>query len=92
MHLTILPTAESHFEELRRVQDIVAREKCYLAFLQAPPREQAFDFFRNIVTNGFGVLAVMRARSCSKRDTGGARSMRPLPDDARTYTDTTIAS
>ena len=52
MHLAILPTAESHFEELRRVQDIVAREKRYLAFLQAPPPEQAFDFFQNIVTNG----------------------------------------
>jgi len=52
MPLSILPTAESNFEDLRRVQDIVAREKCYLAFLQAPPPEQAFDFFRNIVTNG----------------------------------------
>jgi putative acetyltransferase len=31
--------------------DTVAREQRYLAFLQAPPREQAFAFYRNIVTN-----------------------------------------
>ena len=51
MKLSIVPTAESHFEGLRNALDDVAREKRYLAFLQAPPPEQAFDFFQDIVTN-----------------------------------------
>lgn len=51
MSFAIAPTAESHFEGLRQVLDIVAREKRYLAFLQAPPEEEAFAFYRNIVAN-----------------------------------------
>lgn len=49
--LSIVPTAECHFEGLRQTLDTVAREKKYLAFLNAPPPEEAFVFFRNIVTN-----------------------------------------
>ena len=51
MALAIVPTAESHFEGLRQVLDTVAREKRYLAFLQAPPKPEAFAFFRHIVAN-----------------------------------------
>lgn len=51
MNLAIIPTAEPYFEGLRQALDTVAREKQYLAFLQAPPAEEAFAFFRNIVTN-----------------------------------------
>lgn len=51
MSITIAPTAESHFEGLRQALDIVAREKRYLAFLKAPPPEEAFAFYRNIVAN-----------------------------------------
>lgn len=47
----IAPTAETHFEGLRLALDAVAREKRYLAFIQAPPVEEAFAFFRNIVAN-----------------------------------------
>lgn len=51
MHFAIVPTAETYFEGLRQALDIVAREKRYLAFLQAPPSPEAFAFFRNIVVN-----------------------------------------
>lgn len=51
MKLSIVPTAESHFEGLRNAVDIVAREKRYLAYLQAPPREQQIAFLRNIIAN-----------------------------------------
>ena len=34
---------------------------------------------------------VMRARSFSSRVSSGAKSIRPLPDEARTNTDATIA-
>lgn len=49
--LSIVPTDESHFEGLRKALDTVARERRYLAFLQAPPSEEAFAFFQNIVAN-----------------------------------------
>lgn len=52
MSVEIVPLAESHFEGLRCALDIVAREKRYLAFGQAPPPEQAYAFYRNILTNG----------------------------------------
>jgi hypothetical protein len=51
MSLSIVPLAESHFEGLRRAFDSIAREKRYLAFLQAPPLEQGLAFYRNIVKN-----------------------------------------
>jgi len=49
MNTRIVPLAESHFEPLYGVLDEVAREKRFLALTQAPPREEAFAFFRNIV-------------------------------------------
>ena len=51
MSTEIVPLTETHFEGLRCALDIVAREKRYLAFIQAPPTQQAYDFYRNILTN-----------------------------------------
>lgn len=51
MTTKIVPLTESHFDALRLVLDLVAREKRYLAFLRAPPAEQAFEFYRNVVAN-----------------------------------------
>jgi ribosomal protein S18 acetylase RimI-like enzyme len=51
MNYTIAPTAESHFSGLFTAIDTVARERKYLAFLQAPAREQSFAFYRSIVEN-----------------------------------------
>ncbi len=49
MNTQIVPLAESHFEDLREVLDSVAREKRFLALTQAPPRDEAFAFYRSIV-------------------------------------------
>jgi len=49
MNPSIVPLAESHFASLHRALDVVAREKRFLAFLQAPPAEQAFAFYRQIL-------------------------------------------
>jgi len=51
MSTKIVPLAESHFEALRAALDVVAREKRYLAFVQAPAPEQAYAFYRNILAN-----------------------------------------
>lgn len=53
MSILITPTVEYYFEGLHNVLDAVAREKRYLAFTQAPPRDEACSFFRNIVANDF---------------------------------------
>jgi putative acetyltransferase len=51
MTYSIIPTVESHFPGLYKTIDTVARERRFLAFLQAPPQEQSFAFYRNIVDN-----------------------------------------
>jgi len=52
MATEIHPNSERHFEGLRQALDIVAREGRYLAFLQAPPPQQAYAFYRGIIDNG----------------------------------------
>jgi ribosomal protein S18 acetylase RimI-like enzyme len=51
MPYSIVPISEAHFAGLHAAMDTVAREQRYLAFLRAPPHEQSFAFYRNIVTN-----------------------------------------
>jgi ribosomal protein S18 acetylase RimI-like enzyme len=51
MSYSVLPTAEEHFAGLHDALDVVAREKQFLAFLQAPPLEETLAFYRHIVTN-----------------------------------------
>lgn len=51
MPYTLAPTTEAHFSGLHRALDVVARERKYLAFLQAPPFEDSLPFYRNIVAN-----------------------------------------
>ncbi len=43
----VVPLTEAHFHQLHAVLDEVAREKRYLAMLQAPPREQTYAFLRD---------------------------------------------
>lgn len=52
MSANVVPLTEAHFERLHAVLDEVAREKRYLAMLQAPPREQTFAFLRDSLNNG----------------------------------------
>ena len=41
---------ESLFEPLRRALDVVARERRYLALTEAPPAEQAYEFYRRVIS------------------------------------------
>ena len=47
----IVPLSEGHFEGLHFAFDSVAREGRFLAFLQAPPKEQTFEYYRNVLRN-----------------------------------------
>ncbi|MBJ2156297.1 GNAT family N-acetyltransferase [Variovorax sp. IB41] len=50
---SIVSTEERHFESLYLALDTVAREKKYLAQIQAPPWEQSLAFYRNVLAEGF---------------------------------------
>jgi putative acetyltransferase len=52
MPFDIQPLAEAHVASLHLALDSVAREKRYLAFQQAPPREEAFAFYRGQIASG----------------------------------------
>jgi RimJ/RimL family protein N-acetyltransferase len=47
MDITIVPIAAEHIEAFHRMLDAVARERKYLAFLEAPPLEDARAFIMN---------------------------------------------
>ena len=52
VNVVILPIAESHAEGFRACLDAVAREKKYLAQIEAPPIERVRSFVRESVASG----------------------------------------
>jgi ribosomal protein S18 acetylase RimI-like enzyme len=53
MDLRILPIAEEHIEGFRSVLDSVAKERRYLAFLEAPSLEESRGFVRRNIAKGY---------------------------------------
>jgi RimJ/RimL family protein N-acetyltransferase len=53
MNFQIVPIAEEHIEAFRSVLDSVARERRYLAFLEAPPLEETRKFVRRNIQKGY---------------------------------------
>jgi ribosomal protein S18 acetylase RimI-like enzyme len=59
MNVRIVPIAEEHIAEFHRVLDAVARERKYLAFLEAPPLDAARAFIHNnIAKNNVQLVAL----------------------------------
>jgi RimJ/RimL family protein N-acetyltransferase len=55
----IVPTAEQYVEGFHAAVDVVARERRYLAFLQAPPLEGSRSFVQSVLGGaGVQVLAI----------------------------------
>lgn len=52
MDPVILPIAEEHIESFHAAVDVVARERKYLAFLEAVPLEEMAVFVRNNIRTG----------------------------------------
>ena len=48
-----------HIEGFRHAVDVVARERKYLAFLEAPPLEHTRTFVRDIIAKGYPHLVVL---------------------------------
>ena len=53
MDLQILPIEEEHIEGFRSVLDAVAKERRYLAFLEAPSLEETRGFVRRNISKGY---------------------------------------
>ena len=52
MSAVVIATEEKHLTDLYTVIDSVARERKYLAFTKAPPREHSLEFYRGLLKSG----------------------------------------
>jgi ribosomal protein S18 acetylase RimI-like enzyme len=59
MAVEIVPISQDHIEGFHRALDFVARERRYLAFLEAPPPESTRAFVLNNITEGYPQLVVL---------------------------------
>lgn len=57
--ITILQITEEHIEGFHRCLDMVARERKYLGFLQAPPLESTSEFVRRNIDRGIPQLVAV---------------------------------
>ncbi len=57
----IVPITQDHIESFHRALDFVARERRYLAFLEAPPLESIRDFILNNIKQGYPQLVAVSA-------------------------------
>jgi putative acetyltransferase len=51
---------EAHFERLHLLFDAVCRERRFMAFTEAAPREQTFEYYRNVVLGGHSHFVAVR--------------------------------
>jgi RimJ/RimL family protein N-acetyltransferase len=59
----IVPIAEEHIFGFRVAVDVVAREKKYLAFLEAPPLEEVTRFVLGNIERGYPQFVVLSGRT-----------------------------
>ncbi len=57
--IKIVPISEDHIEGFRNALDIVAKERKYLSFLEAPPLESSKKFFRTIIKNDYAQFVAL---------------------------------
>jgi ribosomal protein S18 acetylase RimI-like enzyme len=57
----IVPIAEEHISGFRAAVDVVARERKYLAFLEAPPLEDVTRFVLDNIKHGYPQFVVLSA-------------------------------
>ena len=58
----IVPIAEQHIPGFRAAVDVVARERKYLAFLEAPPLEEVTRFVLDNIERGYPQFVVLSRR------------------------------
>ncbi|MBX7228963.1 MAG: GNAT family N-acetyltransferase [Burkholderiaceae bacterium] len=63
MSYSVVPVAEVHLEGLHHALDVVARERRYLAFTQAPALETSLAFYRNIIAGDLCQFVALEGRT-----------------------------
>jgi hypothetical protein len=63
--IEIVPIAQGHIEGFHRALDIVARERRYLAFLEAPPIEATRAFVLDNIKRGHPQFVAVTAGESS---------------------------
>jgi L-amino acid N-acyltransferase YncA len=61
MTVEIVPITQEHIEGFHRALDFVARERRYLAFLEAPPPDETRAFVLHNIAQGYPQLVVSSA-------------------------------
>jgi ribosomal protein S18 acetylase RimI-like enzyme len=61
MTYQIVPISEEHIPSFRAAVDVVARERKYLAFLEAPPLENVTRFVLHNIERGYPQFVVLSA-------------------------------
>src|SRR3954471_20909584 len=59
--IEIVPIAQEHIEGFYKTLDIVARERRYLSFLEAPPFESTRAFILDVIEQGYPQLVALSA-------------------------------
>ena len=59
--IEIVPITQGHIEGFHKTLDIVAKERRYLAFLEAPPPEATRAFILDMIEHGYPQLVVLSA-------------------------------
>lgn len=59
--IDIIPIQPGLIESFHRTLDVVARERRYLAFLEAPPIEQTRKFVLNVIEQGYPQFVAVAA-------------------------------
>ena len=60
MSVHLEPLQESHFERLHHLFDAVCRERRFMAFTEAGPKEQTFAYYRSILAGGHTHFVALR--------------------------------
>jgi hypothetical protein len=61
MAVEIITISQDHIEGFRRALDFVARQRRYLAFLEAPPLDETRTFALNNIAQGYPQWVVLSA-------------------------------
>ena len=60
MTFSVEPLQENHFEQLHGLFDAVCKERRFLAFTEAGPKEQTFEYYRKVVSGGHAHFVALR--------------------------------
>jgi len=60
MSFSIEPLCENHFQQLHELFDSVCKERRFMAFTEAGPKEQTFAYYRQIVAGGHAHFVAVR--------------------------------